>query len=151
MFDLGFVEMLVIGLILLLVVGPERLPEVARAVGSWVHQAKQYFETMKDQLDRETQFSELQSQIKGEGGGTGSGAAGPAAGGQESGGPESGEGTADSGEAGSAAGATDGAAGEGAGAGPDVAGRSAAEGEAADSLERELSQDDPEQDGQGRG
>ncbi|MFB6259131.1 MAG: twin-arginine translocase TatA/TatE family subunit, partial [Thiohalorhabdaceae bacterium] len=30
MFDIGFIEMLVVGLILLLVVGPERLPEVAR-------------------------------------------------------------------------------------------------------------------------
>jgi sec-independent protein translocase protein TatB len=140
MFDLGFVEMLVIGLILLLVVGPERLPEVARTVGGWVHEAKQYFESMKDQLDRETRFSELQSQIKGESGG-GAASSGP------------------SDEAGEASGAGDreSAPQEGAEATeptePDLSGRSAEEGEAADSLERELDdKPDPDQDsGHGRG
>ncbi|HKJ71767.1 MAG TPA: Sec-independent protein translocase protein TatB [Gammaproteobacteria bacterium] len=64
MFDIGFIEMLVIGLILLLVVGPERLPEVARTVGGWVHQAKQYLDSMKSELDRDLQLSELDRQTR---------------------------------------------------------------------------------------
>jgi|GEM_PF-2437572 len=64
MFDIGFIEMLVIGLILLLVVGPERLPEVARTVGGWVHQAKQYMDSMKSELDRDLQLSELDQQTR---------------------------------------------------------------------------------------
>ena len=64
MFDIGFIEMLVVGLILLLVVGPERLPEVARTIGGWVFQAKQYVDGMKEDLDRETGFSEIQREAK---------------------------------------------------------------------------------------
>ena len=64
MFDIGFIEMLVIGLILLLVVGPERLPEVARTVGGWVHQAKSYMDSMKSELDRDLQLSELDQQTR---------------------------------------------------------------------------------------
>jgi len=64
MFDIGFIEMLVIGLILLLVVGPERLPEVARTVGGWVHQAKQYMDGMKSELDRDLNWSEMQRETR---------------------------------------------------------------------------------------
>lgn len=64
MFDIGFIEMLVIGLILLLVVGPERLPEVARTLGGWVHQAKSYVDSMKSEIDRDLQLSELDQQTR---------------------------------------------------------------------------------------
>ncbi|SCY49754.1 Sec-independent protein translocase protein TatB [Thiohalorhabdus denitrificans] len=64
MFDIGFIEMLVIGLILLLVVGPERFPEVARMVGGWFHQAKQYLDGMKSELDRDLHLSELQRETR---------------------------------------------------------------------------------------
>lgn len=64
MFDIGFIEMLVVGLILLLVVGPERLPEVARTVGGWVHEAKRYLDGMKSELDRDLHFSELQRETR---------------------------------------------------------------------------------------
>ncbi|MFA9461864.1 Sec-independent protein translocase protein TatB [Thiohalorhabdus methylotrophus] len=64
MFDIGFIEMLVIGLILLLVVGPERLPEVARTVGGWVHEAKKYLDGMKSELDRDLNLSELQRETR---------------------------------------------------------------------------------------
>mgnify|MGYP000128984006 CR=1 FL=1 len=140
MFDLGFVEMLVIGLILLLVVGPERLPEVARTVGGWVHEAKQYFESMKDQLDRETRFSELQSQIKGEGGGGAPSSDTSDEGGE---GPSAGESASEPDQAEASTEPTE----------PDLTGRSAEEGEAADSLERELDEKpDPDPDsGHGRG
>lgn len=152
MFDLGFVEMLVIGLILLLVVGPERLPEVARTVGGWVHQAKQYFDSMKNQLDRETRFSELQSQLKGEDGASGArkgGSGGSAQEGENATSPEAEAGEESS--EGKAAGETAAEGQEGPPPGPDVSGRSAAEGEAADSLEQELGSDESERGRQDRG
>ncbi len=64
MFDIGFIEMLVIGLILLLVVGPERLPEVARTVGGWMHQAKQYLDGVKSELDRDLRLDELDRETR---------------------------------------------------------------------------------------
>lgn len=64
MFDFGFIEMLVIGLILLLVVGPERLPEVARSVGSWVSRAKGYVESVTSELDQELHLRELDQQTR---------------------------------------------------------------------------------------
>ncbi len=50
MFDFGFLELLVIGLILLLVVGPERLPEVTQAIGSWVRQVRGYLRVINHEL-----------------------------------------------------------------------------------------------------
>ena len=42
MFDFGFSEMLVIGVIALVVLGPERLPVVARTAGEWVGKAQRF-------------------------------------------------------------------------------------------------------------
>ncbi|HKJ89268.1 MAG TPA: hypothetical protein VKA48_12265, partial [Gammaproteobacteria bacterium] len=42
----------------------ERLPEVARTVGGWVHEAKQYLDGMKSELDRDLQLSELQRETR---------------------------------------------------------------------------------------
>lgn len=64
MFDIGFIEMMVIGLILLLVVGPERLPEVARTVGGWVRQAKQYVDTVTSELDQDLNLRELDRETR---------------------------------------------------------------------------------------
>ena len=64
MFDIGFIEMLVVGLILLLVVGPERLPEVARTLGGWMHQAKQYMDSVKGELDRDLRLEELDRETR---------------------------------------------------------------------------------------
>jgi len=64
MFDIGFIEMMVIGLILLLVVGPERLPEVARTVGGWVRQAKQYVDSVTSELDQDLNLRELDRETR---------------------------------------------------------------------------------------
>lgn len=64
MFDIGFIEMMVIGLILLLVVGPERLPEVARTVGGWVRQAKEYVDTVTSELDQDLNLRELDRETR---------------------------------------------------------------------------------------
>jgi sec-independent protein translocase protein TatB len=63
MFDIGFLELFVIGIIALIVLGPERLPKAARTIGLWVAKAKQSFNSVKNEIDRELQVKELQQQI----------------------------------------------------------------------------------------
>ena len=68
MFDAGFLEVLVIGVIALLVVGPERLPGVASKIGSLIGKARRFVDTTKADIEREINASEmrelLQSQKK---------------------------------------------------------------------------------------
>ena len=59
MFDVGFWELVVIGVIALLVVGPERLPKMARTVGLWVGKVRFYVSQVKDDIDREVRKEEL--------------------------------------------------------------------------------------------
>ncbi|MBP3438153.1 MAG: twin-arginine translocase subunit TatB [Sutterella sp.] len=59
MFDFGFSEMLVIGTIALVVLGPERLPAVARTAGEWIGKAQRFVAQVKSDIDRETELSEL--------------------------------------------------------------------------------------------
>lgn len=56
MFDIGFSELVVIAVIALIVLGPERMPEAARALGSWVAKARRFMRTMSEELERETDF-----------------------------------------------------------------------------------------------
>lgn len=60
MFDVGFWELTLIGLVLLLVVGPERLPKVARTAGLWVGRGRRMLSSMKAEIDREIKARELQ-------------------------------------------------------------------------------------------
>jgi|SRR5690625_2691764 len=60
MFDTSFPEMLVIFVIALLVLGPERLPRVARTVGLWVGRARATFARLRTELEREVNLQELQ-------------------------------------------------------------------------------------------
>ena len=53
MFDFGFSELLVIALVALIVLGPERLPEVARTFGRWVGRAQRLVAKLREDLDRE--------------------------------------------------------------------------------------------------
>jgi len=59
MFDIGFSELLVIGVVALLVIGPERLPKVARTVGAWVGRLNRYVSDVKGDIDREMRLEEL--------------------------------------------------------------------------------------------
>jgi sec-independent protein translocase protein TatB len=63
MFDMGFLELLLIGIIALIVLGPERLPKAARTLGLWVGKAKQGFESIKTEIDRELKLKELQQEL----------------------------------------------------------------------------------------
>ena len=59
MFDVGFSELALIALIGLLVLGPKRLPEVARTLGSWVGRIRAWIANVKQDLDREINSEEL--------------------------------------------------------------------------------------------
>lgn len=59
MFDIGFWELSLIAVIALLVVGPERLPRLARTAGLWFGKAKGFIATVKADVDRELRTEEL--------------------------------------------------------------------------------------------
>ncbi|MEN9726758.1 MAG: hypothetical protein RL434_1124 [Pseudomonadota bacterium] len=63
MFDVGFSEMMLIGLIALLVLGPERLPPLIRGLGRWVGRAQRTVRELKTQLENDTSLREL-NQVK---------------------------------------------------------------------------------------
>jgi sec-independent protein translocase protein TatB len=59
MFDIGFTELMVIALVALIVLGPERLPEVARTLGRWAGRAQRFMEKVRQDIDRELKSDEL--------------------------------------------------------------------------------------------
>ena len=64
MFDIGFWELTLIGVIALLVVGPERLPAMARTVGLWVGRIRRYVSHVKDDIEREIRAEELREMMQ---------------------------------------------------------------------------------------
>jgi len=64
MFDVGALELLVISVVALIVVGPERLPKLARAAGLWVGRARRAFASVKDEIDREIKAEELKEILR---------------------------------------------------------------------------------------
>ncbi len=63
MFDVSATELLVCLIVALIVLGPEKLPAVARTVGRWTGQAKSYLRNLSAELDRESQAAELKKQL----------------------------------------------------------------------------------------
>jgi sec-independent protein translocase protein TatB len=59
MFDIGFSELIVIGIVALVVVGPERLPRVARTAGLLLGRLQRYVADVKADIGREMQLEEL--------------------------------------------------------------------------------------------
>jgi sec-independent protein translocase protein TatB len=59
MFDLGFTELMVIALVALIVIGPERLPRVARTMGHLAGRLQRYVADVKADISREVELDEL--------------------------------------------------------------------------------------------
>lgn len=63
MFDIGFWEIIFIAVIALLVVGPERLPRIARTAGLWIGKMRGFVSSVKADIDREIATEELKKTI----------------------------------------------------------------------------------------
>ena len=59
MFDIGFSELLVIGVVALIVIGPQKLPRVARTVGILMGRLQRYVSDVKADINREIELEEL--------------------------------------------------------------------------------------------
>jgi sec-independent protein translocase protein TatB len=64
MLDVGFSEILLTSAIALIVLGPEKLPKVARQVGNWMGRARAMARQLTEQLEREVSAEELMKQTK---------------------------------------------------------------------------------------
>ena len=63
MFDVGFQELTLISVIALIVVGPERLPKMARTIGLWMGKIRYYVGQIKSDIDREVRAQELKEML----------------------------------------------------------------------------------------
>lgn len=59
MFDVGFQELILVAIVALVVIGPERLPRAARVAGKWVGHARRTLANVKHEIDRELKAEEL--------------------------------------------------------------------------------------------
>lgn len=59
MFDIAFTELVIIAIVALLVIGPEKLPKVARTLGSLLGRMQRYVASVKQDVERELQVAEL--------------------------------------------------------------------------------------------
>ena len=64
MFDIGFIELILVAVVALLVIGPERLPAAARVLGKWAGIAKGLVNHVKEEIDREVQTEAIKAQFK---------------------------------------------------------------------------------------
>jgi sec-independent protein translocase protein TatB len=63
MFDIGFSEILLIMVIALIVVGPERLPRLARSTGLWIGKIRGFIASVKAEIDHELAAEELRKTL----------------------------------------------------------------------------------------
>ncbi|MBL6812526.1 MAG: twin-arginine translocase subunit TatB [Luminiphilus sp.] len=66
MFDIGFAELLLIGVVGLLVVGPEQLPGAVRTVLAWVNRFRRSFDQIRTEVRRELHNDEIMQKLKAE-------------------------------------------------------------------------------------
>lgn len=60
MFDVSFSELIMIAIVALIVIGPEKLPKVARTLGALTGRMQKYVAQIKEEVNREVRFQELQ-------------------------------------------------------------------------------------------
>ncbi|MFT5212131.1 MAG: sec-independent protein translocase protein TatB [Flavobacterium sp.] len=63
MFDVGFPELLLVSIVALLVIGPERLPETVRTIMVWLGKIKRSFANIKTEIEQEIGVDEIRQQI----------------------------------------------------------------------------------------
>ena len=66
MFDIGFAELLLIAVVGLLVIGPERLPSAIRTTSLWLGRLRRSFSSMKQEIEREIGADEIRRQLPNE-------------------------------------------------------------------------------------
>lgn len=64
MFDIGFLELMVVAIIGLLVLGPERLPKAARTAGLFIGRMRRSLNNIQDDLERQIRTEELREKLK---------------------------------------------------------------------------------------
>ncbi|MCF7969590.1 MAG: Sec-independent protein translocase protein TatB [Methylococcaceae bacterium] len=64
MFDVGFWELCLVGVVSLLVIGPEKLPKLARIVGFWVGKTRHVVASVKEEIKEELKEEELRQLLK---------------------------------------------------------------------------------------
>ncbi len=67
MFDIGFPELILIAIVGLLVIGPERLPEALRTLGLWFGRMRRSFTSIKAEIEKEIGMDEVRRQLHNEG------------------------------------------------------------------------------------
>ena len=63
MFEIGFPELIVIAIVTLLVVGPEKVPQAVKTVSFWIRRIRLSFENIKEEIEREIDADEIRAQI----------------------------------------------------------------------------------------
>ena len=63
MFDIGFPELLIISVVALLVIGPEKLPETIRTISLWIGRFRRSFANIKQEIEKEIGADEIRSQL----------------------------------------------------------------------------------------
>ena len=66
MFDIGFSELLVIAVVALVVMGPERLPQTLRTMGLWIGRIRQTFSSVRQELENEVGMDDIRRQLHNE-------------------------------------------------------------------------------------
>jgi len=66
MFDVGFSELIVVGLVALLVLGPEKLPGAIRTASLWIGRLRRSFNSIKQDIEREIGADEIRRQLRNE-------------------------------------------------------------------------------------
>lgn len=64
MFDIGFMELLVVGVLGLLVLGPERLPKAARTLGLMIGKVRRSMSNIQEDLERHARTEELKAKLR---------------------------------------------------------------------------------------
>ncbi len=64
MFDIGFWEIMIIGLVALLVVGPARLPKLAYTAGKWMGKGRSMINAVRSEIDKEIKAEELKEALE---------------------------------------------------------------------------------------